>query len=76
VDIIYDDNLSDAHYAPKYYVFVFGVNMEFFSKYLFDWVWYNGYKFKLSSNVEVSASPRAYLNTCSCLFKLGPDGIP
>jgi len=50
--------------------------MEPYSKYLFGWVWYNGYKFKLSSNVEDSASPKAYLNTCSCLFKLGPDEIP
>ncbi len=60
----------------KYYEFVFGVNMESYSKYLFGWVWHKGYKFKQSSNVEVSASPKAYLNTCSCLFKLGPDEIP
>jgi hypothetical protein len=64
------------NYAPLCYVSVFKVDMEPYSKYLLGWVWYNGDKFKLSSNVEVSASPKAYLNTCSCLFKLGPDEIP
>ena len=59
----------------KYYEFVLSYSGALL-KVPFGWVWYNGYKFKLSSNVEVSASPKAYLNTCSCLFKLGPDEIP